>query len=118
MNKDEILAKARKENKGADIAELAVQSKAHGIAGAVVLLLCATVNLIASIQFEERRGNFFQVVFCGYNAIFGIVRYIAGKRRGVVSEWNAIWLVFGLAMTAFTVSFVFFLLRDLKAGTI
>ena len=116
MNKDEILAKARKENNGKDIAELSVQSKAHGIAGAGVLLLCAAVNLIASLMYEDRRGTFFQIVFCSYNAIFGIVRYIAGMRRGIVSERSALWLGFGLLMTAFTVGFLCFLFRDLKAG--
>ncbi|MBP0970550.1 MAG: hypothetical protein J5753_00790 [Oscillospiraceae bacterium] len=117
MNKDEILEKARKENKGKDIAGLEVQSKAHGIAGAGMLLLCATVNLIASLMFDCR-GTFFQIMFCGYNAIFGIVRYIAGKRRGVVSDWNAVWLMFGLLMTGFGVEMVYVLFRDLKAGLV
>ena len=117
MNKEEILAKARKENKGKDIAGLEVQSKAHGIAGAGMLLLCATVNLIASLMFDCR-GTFFQIMFCCYNAIFGIVRYIAGKRRGVVSDWNAVWLMFGLLMTGFGVEMVYVLFRDLKAGLV
>ena len=118
MNKEDILAKARKENKGKDIAELAVQSKAHGIAGAAVLLLCASVELIATFMYEGHRGAFFRIVFSGYNAIFGIVRYIAGKRRGVVSEWGAVWLLYGLLMTGFTVAFLCFLFRDLKAGAV
>ena len=118
MNKEEILAKARKENKGKDIAGLEVQSKAHGIAGAGVLLLCATVNLIASFMFEGRRGTFFQIMFCCYNAIFGIVRYIAGKRRGVVSDWSAVWLMFGLLMTGFAAEMIYVLFRDLKAGLV
>jgi hypothetical protein len=118
MNKEEILAKARRENKGQDIAELAVQSKAHGIAGAAVLLLCASVELIATIMHEGHRGAFFRIVFSSYNAVFGIVRYIAGKRRGLTSEWGVIWLVYGLLMTGFTVVFICFLLRDLKAGAI
>lgn len=117
MNKDDILARARKENKGKDIAELEVQSKAHGIAGAAVLLLCATVELIAAIMYEGHRGMFFRIMFCIYNAIFGIVRYIAGKRRGVVSEWGTVWLLYGLLMTGFTVAFLCFLFHDLKAGT-
>lgn len=116
MNKEDILAKARKENKGKDIAELEVQSKAHGIAGAAVLLLCASVELIAAIMYEGHRGMFFRIMFSAYNAIFGIVRYIAGKRRGVVSEWSTVWLAYGLLMTGFTVAFLCFLFRDLKAG--
>ena len=118
MNKDEILEKARGENKGKDLAALEVQSKAHGIAGAGVLLLCATVNLIASFVFEEHRANYFQIAFCSYNAIFGIVRYIAGKRRRIVSDWSALWLVYGLLMTDFAVEMVYFLFRDLKAGLV
>lgn len=118
MNKDDILARARKENKGKDIAELEVQSKAHGIAGAAVLLLCATVELIATVMYEDYRGAFLRIMFCIYNAIFGIVRYIAGKRRGVVSEWGTIWLLYGLLMTGFTVAFLCFLFRDLKAGAV
>ena len=115
MNKEDILEKARKENKGKDIAGLEVQSKAHGIAGAGMLLLCATVNLIASLMFDCR-GTFFQIMFCCYNAIFGIVRYIAGKRRGVVLDWNAVWLMFGLLMTGFAAEMIYVLFRDLKAG--
>ena len=118
MNKEDILEKARKENKGKDIAGLEVQSKAHGIAGAVVLLLCATVNLIASFMFEGRRGTFFQIMFCCYNAIFGIVRYVAGKRRRIVSDWSAVWLVYGLLMTGFAVEMIYYFFRDLKAGLV
>ena len=118
MNKEEILAKARMENKGQDIAELAVQSKAHGIACAAVLLLCASVELIATFMYEEYRGMFFRIMFCSYNAIFGIVRYIAGKRHGASQEKGSLWLVFGLFMTYFTVTFLYFLFRDLKAGAI
>ncbi len=118
MNKDDILARARKENKGKDIAELEVQSKAHGIAGAAVLLLCASVELIAAIMYEDYSGVFFRIMFCIYNAIFGIVRYIAGKRNGASQETGSLWLVFGLLMTGFTVAFLCFLFRDLKAGAI
>lgn len=118
MEKSEILERARKENKGADMAELAVQSKAHGIAGAAVLLLCALLNLIASLVSFERRSFFFQIMFCSYNAIFGIVRFIAGKRRRIVSSWSPVWLAYGLLMTVFTVIFLCFMLRNLKAGII
>lgn len=118
MNKKVIPVKSRREHKGRDLAELEVQSKAHGIAGAAVLLLCATVELIAAIMYEDYRGAFLRIMFCSYNAIFGIVRYIAGKRRGVVSAWGAVWLLYGLVMIYFTVSFLCFLFRDLKAGTI
>lgn len=116
MNKEEILAKARTENKGKDIAELEVQSKAHGIAGAAVLLLCATVELVASL-YGYRSSQFFRIMFCSYNAIFGIVRYIAGKRHGASQEKGSLWLLFGLLMTGFTVAFLCFLFHDLKAGT-
>ena len=91
---------------------------AHGIAGAAVLLLCASVELIATVMYEDYRGVFFRIMFCIYNAIFGIVRYIAGKRNGASQETGSLWLVFGLLMTGFTVAFLCFLFRDLKAGAI
>ena len=115
MNKEEILAKARKENKGADIVDLEVQSKARGIAGAGMLLLGAMLNLIGLLKFNQS-CSLFPVMFCSYAAIQGITQFILGKRRGS-TKLGAMWLVYGLLMTGFTVLLTIDLFRKLKAGT-
>ncbi|MCR4761327.1 MAG: DUF6442 family protein [Oscillospiraceae bacterium] len=114
MNRAEILEKARKENKGADIVELEVQSKARGIAGAGMLVLGALLNLIGSLVYD-RSCSLFPVMFCSYAAIQGISQFILGKRRGS-TKLGAVWLLYGLLMTAFTAAFICFLFRDMKAG--
>ncbi len=116
MNKEEILAKARKENKGADIVDLEVQSKARGIAGAGMLLLGATLNLIACLCFDYS-CPLYKVMFSSYAAIQGISLYILGKRRGS-TKLTELWLLFGVAMTFFTIGFIVFFFRDLKKGTV
>ena len=115
MTKDEILEKSRKENKGADIVELEVQSKARGIAGAGMLFLGATLNLIACFMFEGYTCPLYQVMFCSYAAIQGIAQYILGKRRGSTTM-TGLWLGFGLLMAFFTVCFTINFFRSLQTG--
>ena len=116
MNREEILERARKENKGADIVDLEVQSKARGIAGAGMLLLGASLNLIGSLVYN-RSCRLFPIVYCSYAAIEGISHFLLGKRRGS-TKLSGLWLFYGLMMTAFTVIFIYELFRDLNAGKI
>ena len=114
MTKDEILAKARKENKGADIVELEVQNKARGIAGAGMLLIGASMNLISSLVYD-RSCRLFPIMFCSYAAIQGLTQFMLGKRRGS-TKLTGLWLFYGLLMTGFTVTLIYKLFRDLNAG--
>lgn len=114
MNKEEILAKSRRENKGKDIVELEVQSKARGIAGAGCLFLGATLNLIACLVFDYS-SPLYPVIFCSYAAIQGISQYILGKRRGS-TNLTALWLGYGLLMAFFTVAMSIDFFRKVKNG--
>ncbi len=48
MNREEILASSRKENKNLDLAELEANRYAGNIAGSVGVFICALISLLAS----------------------------------------------------------------------
>ena len=114
MNREEILDKARKENKGADIVGQEVHCKSSSIAGAGMLTIGAFLNLIGTIKFDHSCA-LFPVMFCSYAAIQGITKFIIGVRRGSV-KLNIPWLLYGLLMTFFTVSMTYFWFRKMKEG--
>lgn len=49
MNKEEILAKSRKENKNQDIFELEIVNKGSNIAMRIGLLICCLISLVSAI---------------------------------------------------------------------
>ena len=116
MNKEEILAKAREENKGADIAEVAVQSRARAFAGTGMLIIGALLNCYCQTQLRRSFPEFW-VMFFGYFAVHGIVHFVLGRKKTDAAE-NIVYLLYGLFMTVMTVLAVirFFLLRT--AGTV
>ena len=116
MNKEEILAKAREENKGADIAEVAVQSRARAFAGTGMLIIGALLNLICNNLFRQRYPEFW-VMFFGYFAVHEIVHFILGRKK-THTALNIGYLLYGLFMSAMTVLAVIEMFRKLNAGTV
>lgn len=115
MNKDDILAKARKENKGADIAEVAVQSRARSFAGLGMLIIGAVLNWYCQMKFRRSFPEFW-VMFFGYFAVHGIVHFILGRKK-THTALNIVYLLYGLLMTAMTVEAVRVMFRNLMNGT-
>ena len=116
MNREEILAKAREENKGADIAEIETQSRARAFAGIGMLIIGALVNLYCQMQFS-RSFPVFWVMFFGYSAAHDLIHYIL-SRKNQHSVQNTVHLVYGLFMAVMTVLAVIETFRKLMNGTV
>ena len=114
MNKEEILERSRKENKGKDIADLEIQSKAKGLAGCITLLAGAVMNLIGDIVFDRSLPEFYVMFFC-YWAVMGIVQFVLNKKNGQNSR-GGLWLAYGLFMTVMTVMALIRLYHGLMTG--
>ncbi len=114
MNKDEILAKARQENKGKDVADLEIQSKAKSFAGGITLTAGAVMNLIGEVVFDRSLPEFWVMFFC-YWAVMGIVQFILNKKNGR-NERGGLWLAYGLFMAVMTVLALIRLYHGLITG--
>ena len=115
MNKEEILAKARRENQGADIAEVAVQSRARAIAGNGMLIVAALVNWYCMKQYRHSFPEFW-VIFFGYYAVHGIVHFVLGRKK-TNAAMNIVYLLYGLFMAVMTVLAVIQFFRLRTTGT-
>ena len=115
MNKEEILAKARKENKGHDLAEVAVQGRARAFAGIGMLIIGAVLNWYCQMHFRRSFPEFW-VMFFGYFAVHGIVHFILGRKK-THTALNVGYLLYGMIMTVMTVEAVRVMFRNLMNGT-
>ena len=116
MTKEEILEKARLENKGADIVDLEIQSKSRGLAGALSMTVGAALNLICDIWFDHSFPLFW-VMFFSYLGAWGFSNAILGIRSGRKDKL-VIWLLYGLLMLVMTVLAVIKLFMQRKAGNV
>ena len=91
--------------------------KSRGLAGIIALLLGTAVYCIAKRGFAYRLPGFW-IIFCGYFAVYGIIRFILGIRYGRNSKRNVCWLLYGLLMLMLTVDEIIVLFETLKAGTL
>ena len=115
MKKEEILAKSRRENKGRDIVELEVENEARGFAGASAMLIGTAVYFAARHLYDYRLPGFW-VIFCGYFGVWGITRFLLGRRRGLSGRKRILWLFYGLLMLLLTANEIIVLFEMLKAG--
>lgn len=117
MNKKEIPVKSRREHKGRDLAELETENEAQGFAGASALLIGTAVYFAARHLYDYRLPGFW-VIFCSYFGVWGITRYLLGRRRGLSGRKRILWLFYGLLMLLLTVNEIIVLFQMLKAGTL
>ena len=80
MNKEDILAKSRKENKNKDIAELEVIDQASKIAGRVGMLVCCIIAILEVIFLGKPNLSTWAIYFSILAALM-IVKYIRLRRR-------------------------------------
>ena len=107
MDKDEILAKSRKENKDMDLVEAAVLSKANGIALSVGLMVCGLLSILHIIFLEDMDYSVWVVYFSALTTTM-IFKYVKLRKRHE--------LVIGLFYAAcFVMFFVLYLRRVLGA---
>ena len=114
MTKEDILAKARKENKGADIVTMEAQTKANSIAGAATLLIGTALYLIESMRYDRELPEFWAVYFV-YWAVSGFAKFLLLRKRGVQKQ-SWIWLLYGVVMLFMTVLALIKTFQQLKAG--
>lgn len=114
MTKEDILAKARKENKGADVVMLEANAKANGIAGAASMLIGAVLNLLSQ-RFCDRDVPEFWVMIFTYWASLGLSKFILLRKRGCQKQ-SWVWLIYGAVMTVMVVLAIIRTVNFWKAG--
>ena len=80
MTKEEILAKSRNENKGADFVEREVLRKANQIALGAMMIASGIMSILTSIFTEKVCVEVWVVVMATHGTTF-MVKYVAMKKR-------------------------------------
>ena len=105
MDKDEILARSRKENKDRDFVEEAVLAKANSIALAVGMMMCGIVSILRGLLTEKGTEPAVWAVYFSVLATTMLVKFAKMRKRHE--------LLLGLFYGAFCVMFFTFYLHDL-----
>lgn len=106
MEKEDILARSRRENKNRDLAEQEVQRLAAAVSGSVGALVCCLVSVAAHLILDEYLYSPWAIYF----SIMGtqwVVRYVRLKRRSDL-------VVAILMLAASACSFISLVLRMLE----
>ena len=103
IDKDEILARSRKENKDRDFVEAEVLAKANGIALNVGIMVCGLLSILHVIFLETVDYSAWTVYFSALTATM-IFKYVKLRKRHE--------LVIGLFYAACFVMFFVFYLRE------
>lgn len=103
MNKEEILAKSREENKNIDLAELEIIGNSEQLAGAIASILCFALYLVETIITGNDNYSLWGV-FSTYIAADSIYKGIKMKKKfsvifGVVWAGVAIVSIVTAVMT-------------------
>ena len=101
MNREEILAKSRQENRGQDAAGLAVSRSSIVLGWIVAVCMLAVVAVTEAIKYDRMNSGIFFAVMAGCSAIF-IRKYL--KLRKKHELYISIVYVFGTA--AFLISWI------------
>lgn len=115
MTREEILAKSRNENKGADLAEIQANRRAQGIAGAVVVFACAILNLIGMHYTDYRFPELWALTFL-YGGTQGIINWHYARKSG--SGKALLWALFGIFLLICSGMNIVQFMQALKAGLI
>ncbi|HBI85419.1 MAG TPA: hypothetical protein DDX71_03900 [Ruminococcus sp.] len=116
MTKEEILAKSRNENKGADLAELEIARRSRSIAGAAALLLGTVLNLIGTFYTDYRFHELWAIFFM-YAGTQGAIDCIHSLKHGNRKRARGTGL-YGVIMLIAAAASVVMFLSALKAGEI
>ena len=106
MDKDEILARSRKENNDMDFVEAEVLAKANSIALNVGLMVCGLLSVLCAIFKEHVDYSAWTVYFSALAAVM-IVKFVKLRRRHEL----ALGLFYAACCAMF---FVFYLRRVLE----
>ena len=103
MDREEILAKSRAENKDRDYVEVEALNKGNGLAFTTGVLLCSLVSVLHSIFKDSVDYGVWTVMF-GMMSSLMLVKYAKLKKRHE--------LLFGLVYAALSVCFFVFYLQN------
>ena len=103
MDKDEILAKSRKENKDRDFVEAEVLNKANGYAFSAGVLISSLLSVLHAI-FQDSVDYAVWTVMFGMMSTIMLVKFHKLKKRHE--------LLMGLGYLVFDIIFFVFYLRD------
>ena len=103
MDKEEILAKSREENKNRDFVEAEALHKGNAVAFTTGIMLCSLVSVLHAI-FRDSVNYGAWVVMFGMMAAIMLTKYVKLKKRHE--------LLLGLGYIALSVSFFVFYLHD------
>ena len=101
MNRDEILAMSKQENRGQDVADLEVSKAGMQLGWIVCLCLLAAVSVADALVFGRLNSEIFFAVMAGSAAIF-FFKYRRLRRRHEL----VIAAVYSVAALAFLVSWI------------
>ena len=80
MNRDEILLRSQRENKGQDVASLEVSKACILVGWIVAVVLLAFVSVVDAIVYERMNNGIFFAVTAGCAAIF-LLKYQKLRKR-------------------------------------
>lgn len=103
MDKDEILARSRKENRDQDLVELEVLHKAHSIALGVGMIASGLLSVLHAIFLDHPDYSVWIVMWATLSSVFFVKYYRLRKRHE---------LLLGLLYLGFCIFFLVLYLRD------
>ena len=80
MNREEILAKSKQENRGQDIVSLAAVKDSMQLGWVVMICLLAAVTVVDALVFERMNNEVFFTVMAGSAVVF-ISKYFKLRRK-------------------------------------
>ena len=101
MNKEEILAKSKQENRGQDIASLEVSRASMLFGWITAICLLALVAVVEAITFDRMNNGIFFAVMAGCSAIF-INKYLKLRKKHELY----ITIVYIIAAIAFFIAWI------------
>ena len=101
MNREEILAKSRQENRGQDVANLEVSRSSIVFGWIVAVCLLAVVAVTEAIKYDRMNNGIFFAVMAGCSAIF-IRKYLKLRQRHELY----ISIIYVIGAAAFLISWI------------
>ena len=101
MNKEEILAKSKQENRGQDIANLEISKTSMQFGWVTAVCLLALVAVVEAIVYERMNAGIFFAIMAGCSAIF-LNKYLKLHKRHELY----IAIVYIIAAIAFFIAWI------------
>ena len=106
MNKEEILARSKQENRGQDVASLEVSRASIMFGWIIAVCLLAVVAVVEALVFDRMSSGGFFAVMAGCTAIF-VAKYLKLRKRHELY----ISIIYAIGAVAFLVSWILQLVK-------